>query len=347
MPPYCEEFLKKIATYLNSSPKRSAIFREFCECFQETNRKILKLCDTRWLSHYLCIERLLESWDTIKYFLTEMVVSEKTNSGEYLLSMMDNVEMKAYFLFLKYVLNFFNAFNAFFQALETRIHLLHPKSINFLFQICRNFLKEEYLKPFSTNIIFSLKENQKAINEIILGSECEEYLKELTLKGHINIVRIIREKCLIFYVTAAEEIRKRLPINNIFLSKLQVFQSYISLFDNNRETSFNDVSFIAKTIGGFDEDGLKKEWIALPLDFTMEEKQSFSKLNFDSMWKEILQSQYNNLKYLNLTNVINTIRSLQIQMPIRRGCFLLNNLKNEKTVFRRLLLMQFVYLNLH
>jgi len=82
-----------------------------------------------------------------------MVVSEKTNYGEYLLSMMDNVEMKAHFLFLKYVLNFFNAFNAFCQALETRIHLLHPKSRNFLCQICRNFLKEEYLKPFSTNIL--------------------------------------------------------------------------------------------------------------------------------------------------------------------------------------------------
>jgi len=119
-----------------------------------------------------------------------------------------------------------------------------------------------------------------------LGSECEEYLNELTLKGHINIVRIIQENCLTFYVTAAEEIRKRLPINNMFLSKLQVFRPYITLFDNNRETSFNDVSFIAKTIGGFDENGLKKEWIALPLDFTMEEKQSFSKLNFDSMWKK-------------------------------------------------------------
>jgi len=121
------------------------------------------------------------------------------------------------------------------------------------------------------------------MNEIILGTECEEYLNELTLKGHRNIVNIVRENCLTFYVTAAEEIRERLPINNIFLSKLQVFRPHISLFDNNRETSFNDVSFITKTIGGFDENGLKKEWIALPLDFTMEEKQSFSKLNFDSM----------------------------------------------------------------
>lgn len=130
---------KKISNFINSSPKCSAIFTEFSECFQGKKLKILKLCDTRWLSHYLCVERLLESWDTIKHFLTEFVVSEKTTAGEYLLSLMGNVELKAYFLFLKYILNLFNAFNAFFQALETRIHLLQLKSQNFLFEVCRNF----------------------------------------------------------------------------------------------------------------------------------------------------------------------------------------------------------------
>ena len=49
MPDICEEFLRNIASYINSNPKRSAIFNEFCECFQDTNHKILKLCETRWL----------------------------------------------------------------------------------------------------------------------------------------------------------------------------------------------------------------------------------------------------------------------------------------------------------
>lgn len=124
IPVFCEEFLRKIASYINSSPKRLAVFNDFRNCFQDTNRKLLKLCDTRWLSHYLCIDRVLESWNTIKHFLIEMTVSEKTKSGEYLLIIMENVETKAYFLFLKYALNLFNSFNAFFQAHETKIHLL-------------------------------------------------------------------------------------------------------------------------------------------------------------------------------------------------------------------------------
>ncbi|KYN20692.1 hypothetical protein ALC57_06951 [Trachymyrmex cornetzi] len=248
IPEFCEEFTRKIAIYINSSPKRLAIFREFLECFQETNRKILKLCDTS--------------------------------------------RAKAYFLFLKYALNYFNQFNAYFQASETRIHQLQTKSSNFLFDISKNFLKNTHLKPFFIDVVFSLKENQKNLNEINLGLDCEEYLDELIQQGHEDIITTVRENCLAFYVTIAEEIRKRLPITDFFLSKLNVFQPSVSLFENDRETSFNDVSFIIKTICGFDEESLKKEWIALPLDLTIDEKESLSKLNFDNIWKTILERQH-------------------------------------------------------
>jgi len=139
-------------------------------------------------------------------------------------------------------------------------------------QISKNFLKPELLKHLLTNISFNEKENHKSLDNITLGPECEEYLFKLIKEGHANVTTIIRQNCLQFYITAAEEIRKRLPVNNIFLYKLQVFQSHIALYDNNRETSFNDVSFIAETLNGFDQDGLKKEWFDLYSDLTVEEK---------------------------------------------------------------------------
>lgn len=207
------------------------------------------------------------------------------------------------------------------------------KSQNFLFEVCRNFLKDEHLRPFSINIIFSLKENQKNLNEIFLGSECDEYLNELMMQGHTDIVTTVRENCLTFYVTAAEEIRKRLPVNNTFLSKLQVFRPHTTLLNTDRETLFNDVSLIAKTIGDIDEDALKKEWFALPSDFTMEEKQNLSKLNFDNMWKEILQYRYPNniVRYPNLTNVLNAVRALPNSNADPERVFsLLSDIKTKK-----------------
>jgi len=51
IPTYCDDLKKKIASYINSSPKRSAIYEEFNESFQKNSHKILKLSTTRWLSH--------------------------------------------------------------------------------------------------------------------------------------------------------------------------------------------------------------------------------------------------------------------------------------------------------
>ena len=82
MPDFCEEFLKKLANYINGSPKRSAIFNELSESDEQTHHKILKVCNTRWLSHYFCVERVLELWDTITSYMREHVVSEKTKTGE-------------------------------------------------------------------------------------------------------------------------------------------------------------------------------------------------------------------------------------------------------------------------
>ncbi|KYN05168.1 PREDICTED: uncharacterized protein LOC108771904 [Cyphomyrmex costatus] len=311
IPMACEEFVTKISDYINCSPKCSSVFSEFCEYFQENNR-VSRLGDTRWRSHYLCIKKLLESWDAIKHFLNEISVNEKTRSEECLLSMMDNIELKAYFLFLEYALNFFHKFSTFFQGSDTRVHTLQPKSASLLLQICQNFVKEKCLKVISPNVAFSLEENQKSLHQIILGLECDKYLQKLLEHGHEDEVEIIRRNCLKFYVTAAENIRKMLPVNNVFLSKLQVLKPSLHLFDKDRETSFADISFIAQTIGGFDEVYLKKEWVALSLDFTTSEKQSLSKLNFDNMWKKILQSSYpnNTAKYPNLINILNAIRSL-------------------------------------
>ncbi|XP_070529959.1 zinc finger protein 862-like [Cardiocondyla obscurior] len=331
IPHICEEFLRKISTYINNSPKRLAIFNEFTECFQNNTHKILKLCDTRWLTHYSCVDRVLESWDSIQYFLHDMVVNEKSKSAEYLLSLMINVETKEYFLFLKYILNVFNTFNAYFQAAETKIYLLQSKSVDFLVQVCTNFLKLDVLDKILTNLSFNETDNYKPLFEITLGSECEDYLSEL-MEGHANVVTVIRQNCLQFYITAATEIKKRLPVNNIFLYKLQVFSPQKALFDSNRDSTFNDVSFIAKRLSGFDENSLKQEWLALYSDFSPEEKQSLATISFDEMWQKILKRESNqNPKYPALISLVNAVRLLPYSNADPERTFsILTDLKSKK-----------------
>lgn len=190
--------------------------------------------------------------------------------------------------------------------METRIQLLQPKSLEFLNIISKHFLKPECLRNLNNNFDFSNKKNQKSLNEVHLGTECEKFINELNIQEHVDVVANVRENCLQFYITAAQQICKRLPINDKFLSKLKVFEPGTALRDNNRETSFNDVYFIAQTISGFDYDELKKEWFALHQDCTEVEKDNLEILDFDDMWKQIFQRH----QYSNLKSLLNAVRSL-------------------------------------
>lgn len=117
------------------------------------------------------------------------------------------------------------------------------------------------------------------------------------------------------------------------MTKLQVFRPSISLLDSNRETSFQHISFIAKNLGGFNEESLRKEWFALPTDLTLKEKEELSKLTFDDMWKRILQCQLSNntYKYPTLRNVLSAVRSLpNSNADPERTFSILTDLKSKK-----------------
>jgi len=113
----CEELLRKVASFISSSPKRACIFQQFQNSFNfsNDNRKILKLSETRWLSRHLCVTRLNENWNVLLKFLQEEQLSEKSKSGAALLSLMQNPEIYAH-IFCFYILDAFNNFNASFQA---------------------------------------------------------------------------------------------------------------------------------------------------------------------------------------------------------------------------------------
>lgn len=208
IPEYCEKFLEQISNYIKYSPKRLTFFSDFSDCFGNKHRKILKLCETRWLSHYLCIERILELWEAIHNSLIDSTVNGKCKSAANLLDLFENPCLRAFYSFLKYVLNFFNSFSAFFQSSATKIHLLHIKSVEFFINIIKIFLSSQAMSQTIDKIDFQDHNNHRAIDDVILRAECEVHLNSLGEIGDEN-VKFVREKCLKFYITAAEEIRKK------------------------------------------------------------------------------------------------------------------------------------------
>lgn len=103
-----EELIRQIGTYISASSKRCCQLEEFQEMLNQEKRKILRTSDTRWLSHQKCIERILENWHVLVEYFKVAAPQDKLKSAELILSELTNECNKAYLLFLKYVLNYFN-----------------------------------------------------------------------------------------------------------------------------------------------------------------------------------------------------------------------------------------------
>jgi len=104
-----------------------------------------------------------------------------------------------------------NEFNALFQSKTSLITVLKKESIKLFLKICQNFVKPSLLKEgyFTNNILHST--NYLPIDKIFVGHECESLLSTLTL----NKQNEVRLNILSFYVTVAQEIIYRLPINSV------------------------------------------------------------------------------------------------------------------------------------
>lgn len=112
-----EELLCQISTDLSNSSKRCAQLEKIQEYFNKEKKKILQVSSTTWLSLHQCINRILENWDVLISFFRVAQVDDKLKSAELILMDLENACNKAYLLFLKYVLSYFNTLNALFQRL--------------------------------------------------------------------------------------------------------------------------------------------------------------------------------------------------------------------------------------
>ncbi|XP_043276026.1 zinc finger protein 862-like [Venturia canescens] len=292
IPEDVHRFVTGVPTFINGSPKRAALYRDFQITFDHHPSKILKFAPTRWLSRQIAIGRILDNWSTIHVFLTDQA-RDKSATAVDLLDIMNKPMTKAYLLFLRFALASFNKINAYFQGSDTLVQQLQPSSTRLLREILQRFLKPLMLKPEifnkeARNIDFSRGGNQFGLFEIDIGADCKNYLIALQSSpdGQNSDINKVRYNCLQFYLRAAQQIRERLPFDNIFLSDLTVLEPETALLDSDRETSFSRLKNVCRTLGVLEEVSPEEEWRSLfCADFNLIKR--WRELSFDQMWVEI------------------------------------------------------------
>lgn len=153
---------------MSGSAKRSTILREFQDFFEIEQNKMLRLAKTRWLVLHQCVVRLLDNWESLKHYFILAVSEDKLESAEIILNQLHNNDNKAYLLFLKYVLNFFNSFNALVQSRKILIHKLFSNSRQLIADIADNFMTFEAIEQISL-LDPDSDEQLKALHDIYLG----------------------------------------------------------------------------------------------------------------------------------------------------------------------------------
>lgn len=286
LPDSCEYVLHAVATYFSGSAKRSAILCDFQAFFGVESRKILKLSGTRWLVLQKCVDRLLDNWEVLKHYfnLENLESKSKNNSAILIFNILNDKVIKAYMLFLKYSLIFFNTFNALFQSRKILIHKIAENSEQLIKQMGQNFLLPNALENISNDLLNS--KNFLPVSSIYVGPECESYLKNECPEFIIEV----KSKCLDFYTTALEEMLQRLPYNNEIFRELTFLDSKVALSDKNR-LIFPDLTNIARHFGISDITTLAYEWRILPTVFNDAEKLLLENTEIDKMWKTIFEKK--------------------------------------------------------
>ncbi|XP_053597680.1 uncharacterized protein LOC128668546 [Microplitis demolitor] len=181
IPSKIHSFVADISSFINNSPKRSAIFSQFQDFYDENPSKVTRFAATRWLSRQIAITRILDDWQAIRGFLIDQS-SEKSAVADTLIETMKDPSTKAYLPFLQWALEPFNKINAHFQGNDTLVGQLQFFSKRLFTEILQKFMKSALLKPeiFDNGvheINFGLITNQLDLSKVDVGANCEDFLR--------------------------------------------------------------------------------------------------------------------------------------------------------------------------
>ncbi|KAK3931067.1 Zinc finger protein 862, partial [Frankliniella fusca] len=285
LPAYVEEHLRLLSKYLRGSPKRSAELQEFQQFHEEQTTKMVKPSATRWLVLHACVDKYLEmraGRALLGYFeLRCFEDREKRDKDAHkILAELKNPWTKAYMQFLSYTLNVMNEFNGLFQSRTTLIHKLYELSHNLMKTLCLNYLKPEVLDRLAT-INVSHPDYLLPDDDIVLGPDCDETLQAIrppseTPEGRAQLKRDLaafKKQCLGFYITAATEIQKRLPLKNEMMKEMSFLDPQVFL-DLSARSGGHGLKGLPLLTANFkdklklDSSKLAFEWRRLPVEIT-------------------------------------------------------------------------------
>lgn len=215
LPRNLEFMIKEIYNWFSHSTLKQQQYVQLFKTIRgEDPLKILNTCDTRWLSIYSALERIVDQWDPLTQYFRNITSHEKDFTADLILNMLHDKTNFCYFLYMKKILYDVNILNKTFQGKNEPF-----KVINDLFNLIE-MVSKQILNPSSRVNVFSTSDLKSYINpQPYLGYSVETELKKLDPVEAKNI----RTRCIDFTLELIQQLKQRLPNNFELFRFIQSF----------------------------------------------------------------------------------------------------------------------------
>lgn len=325
LPRRCEDLVKDVYNFLKQSAKRKTVFSKFQELASVPIHQMLHPAQTRWLSFYPAVNRLLEQWDALLLFFQDCNQKDKLESVDRILQNLTNPSIKLYYQFLNWVLPKFNALNAFFQSAKVVLTTAHIQICSVFKEFLASFLKSTYIDgtdltkidPYCSTYLLDTR-------EMYLGTDfllSEQEMTRNSLSNNIDSrkqtseeINEVKIRCRSFLQTACKEMQKRYSFSDPILTNVHIF-SPRNAIDSEIRQRHQSLSFFANQLPRCKPDGVSlqiidDEWRSLPYaqlsNDILEEKE------VDVFWSKLATFCYENeiLLFQNVATFVCNILSL-------------------------------------
>jgi len=159
LPRKTEDLARDIHNFMKSSSKSQAQIAQFQKFLDLDVHKILHPSQTRWLSLIAVVERIVEQWDALRLFFDDKWLSEHLRAAEHIHLGLNDCYLKAYFLFLLWILPKFTEMNEYFQSSKVVVIYLHKKMSTAFKDLLLIYMTRDYVCKTELGDINPLEKN--------------------------------------------------------------------------------------------------------------------------------------------------------------------------------------------
>lgn len=223
LPRRCEDLARDIYNFLKCSAKRQAVLVQFQTFLDLKPHKMLHPAQTRWLSLVAVVERILEQWEALLLFFTDMSLSEHILSADHILALLRDPFIKMYYLFLQWILPKFTTLNAYFQSSKVAVTELNAKISELYRDILLCYMDRQYVMQSDISQIDPTKKEKHIKNaQLYLGVGVQSYSNKSEITARPDLCDEFYNRCRTFMQVACTEVKKRWDFNDPVLSKIGI-----------------------------------------------------------------------------------------------------------------------------